>query len=58
MEALCWLDARQKDVAGGDAVFITAGCRNLPECDPRTEGSLQESLLLTAGGQQWQFTEQ
>ena len=22
MEALCWRDARQKDVAGGDAVFI------------------------------------
>ena len=49
MEALCWRDARQKDVAGGDAVFIhrqDAGIYLSVILEPR--GSLQESLLLTA----------
>lgn len=51
MEALCWRDARQKDVAGGDAVLFTAGCRNLPECDPRTERqSSGESASDCRGG--------
>ena len=49
MEALCWRDARQKDVAGGDASFYSpqdAGIYLSVILEPK--GSLQESLLLTA----------
>ena len=48
MEALCWRDARQKDVAGGDAVFIHRRMQDLLSVILEPKGSLQESLLLTA----------